>query len=114
MALLAELSKGLQPIPEFPEYISRIQFTPTPPPGTSFAEARADRYNPGVTLPLDGSFPAVEYNMHVDDNLYATAGIDQINGLWVAVSPVFKGYWEKTNLSFDPANLTWRSSWHTL
>jgi hypothetical protein len=78
MALLADLSKGLQPVPEFPEYISRVQFTPPPPPGTSFAEARADRFNPGVALPPDGSFPLVEYNMHVDDNLYAAAGIDQM------------------------------------
>jgi hypothetical protein len=65
-------------MPEFPEYISQVQFTPPPPHGTSFAEAQANHYNPGVALPLDSSFPPVEYNMHVDDNLYAAAGINQM------------------------------------
>jgi hypothetical protein len=32
MALSAELSKGMEPEPEYPEYINRVQFTPPPPP----------------------------------------------------------------------------------
>jgi hypothetical protein len=78
MALSAELSRGRELVPEYPEYINSVKFTPPPPPGMRFAEAQADRFNPGVAIPSDGSFPPVEYNMHVDDNLYAAAGIDQM------------------------------------
>ena len=75
MALSAELSKGGHPVPDFPEYINHVEFTPPPPPELRFTEARADKYNPGVPRPPDGSFPPVAYNMHVDDNLYAAAGV---------------------------------------
>jgi hypothetical protein len=47
-------------------------------PGTRFAKAQADRFTPSIAIPPDGSFPPIEFNMHVDDNLYATAGIDQM------------------------------------
>jgi hypothetical protein len=78
MALSRELSRGLHPVPEFPEYLDKVQFAPPPPPEFKFPEARADRFNPGVVMPSDGSLPPVEYNMHVDDNLYAAAGADQM------------------------------------
>jgi hypothetical protein len=74
MALSTDYSKGTRPIPDYPEYLDRVKFNPPPPPGFQFVQAQADKYNPGVTLPSDGSFPTVAYNMHVDDNLYAAAG----------------------------------------
>jgi hypothetical protein len=90
MALSREISRGLQPVPEFPEYLGKVQFALPPSPEFKFPEARADRFNPGVVTPLDGSLPPVEYNMHVDDNLYAAAGEENmrwamrcsIAGLW--------------------------------
>lgn len=75
MALSTELAKGAHHVPDFPEYINQVEFTPSPPPDLRFTEARADKYNPGVPRPTNGSFPPVEYNMHVDDNLYAAAGV---------------------------------------
>ena len=78
MALSREISRGRQPVPEFPEYLDHVKFGPPPPPGFHFPEARADQFNPGIVTPSDGSFPPVEYNMHVDDNLYGAAGPDQM------------------------------------
>jgi hypothetical protein len=78
MALSTELAKGAHPVPEFPDYIEKVKFTPPPSPNCRFAEARADKYNPGAPRPPDGQFPTVEYNMHVDDNLYAAAGVDHM------------------------------------
>jgi hypothetical protein len=78
MALSAELSKGLQYVPEYSEYLDKVRFAPPPPLGTQFVEARPDRYNPGAAPSLDGVHIPIEYNMHVDDNLYAAAGVDQM------------------------------------
>jgi hypothetical protein len=78
MAVSHELSKGARPVPDFPEYIGQVRFTSPPPPGFQFAKARPDRFNPGVELPTDGSVVPTEYNMHVDDNLYAAAGVDRM------------------------------------
>jgi hypothetical protein len=79
IAVSTELSAGRHPVPEFPEYLDHVRFTPPPPPGLRFTPARADRYNPGVPHQPDGSsqFP-VTYKMHVDDNLYAAAGVDHM------------------------------------
>jgi hypothetical protein len=74
MALSTELANGNHHIPEFPEYLDKVQFTPPPSSDVQFTEACADKYNPGTPRPLLGSLPSVAYNMHVDDNLYAAAG----------------------------------------
>lgn len=76
MALSTHLSRNLEPIPEYPEYMDKVQFAPPPPAGTIFAQARADKFNPGVIFPSDGSSPAVPFPMHVEDCLYAAAGED--------------------------------------
>ena len=76
MALSTELSKGRHDVPAYAEYLGKVHFAPLPPPGFRFAEARPDQYNPGVALPLDGSHPPTEYNMHIDDNLYAATGVE--------------------------------------
>jgi hypothetical protein len=78
MALLTELAKGAHPIPEFPDYIKKVKFSTPPLPNSKFAEARTDKYNAGVPRPPDGQFPMVEYNMHMDNNLYATTGINHM------------------------------------
>jgi hypothetical protein len=78
MALSREYSKGLHAIPEFSEYLDRVRFDPPPPPGFKFAQARPDRFNPGITMPTDGTRPPTEYNMYVDDNLYAAASPDDM------------------------------------
>ena len=78
MALSTELAKGAHPVPEFPEYIDKVQFTSPPSPNCRFAQARPDKHNPGVQRPPEGLLPSVEYNMHVDDNLYATAGVEHM------------------------------------
>ena len=80
MALSKELSRGYKPVPEFPEYLEAVKFAPPPPPGTRFTQARADRFNPGIPQPADGSLPPTEFNMHVDDALYAAAGKSRM--LW--------------------------------
>lgn len=74
MALATHFSGGPQSIPEFPEYLNAVEFAPKASLGTVFARARPDKFNPGVPIPADGSFPPVSYNMHVDDNLYAAVG----------------------------------------
>jgi hypothetical protein len=78
MALSREYSKGLHDIPEFSEYLDRVRFVPPPPPGFQFAQARPDRFNQGIVIPTDGSHPPTEYNMYVDDNLYAAASHDDM------------------------------------
>jgi hypothetical protein len=78
MALSTELSTGRHPVPEFPEYLTQVQFAAPPSPEVRFAPACADRFNPGVSVPADGSLPPIAYNMHVDDNLYAAAGVAQM------------------------------------
>jgi hypothetical protein len=47
MAVSTELAKGGHHVPEFPEYLDKVQFTPPPPSDFKFAEAHADTYNPG-------------------------------------------------------------------
>ena len=74
MAISMELSQGLHPVPEYPEYIEKVQFAPPPPQGFKFTVAHRDQFNPGVLVPANGLFLPVDYNMYVDDNLYATAG----------------------------------------
>jgi hypothetical protein len=74
MALSTELSKGKKPVPEYNDYLNDVAFAPPPPPGTVFAKARPDGYNPGVMIMTDGSYPAAPFPMHVDDCLYAAAG----------------------------------------
>jgi hypothetical protein len=78
MALSEALSKGNETVPEFPEYIDKVRFAPPPPPDCQFAEVRPDRYNPGTVIPPPGSPPSVQFNMHVDDNLYAAAGVEHM------------------------------------
>jgi hypothetical protein len=78
MALSEYLSKGAEPVPEFSEYLSEVKFGPPPPPGTHFAPAYPDSLNPGAPIPLPGLPAPVSYNMHVDDNLYAAAGIEHM------------------------------------
>ena len=74
MALSTQLSRNLQPVPEYHEYMDQVTFAPPPPPGTTFATARADRLNPGIVMPPDGSSPAAPFPTHVDDALYAAVG----------------------------------------
>jgi hypothetical protein len=78
MAISMELATGAHSVPEFPEYLDHVRFTPPPLPGTTFARARADRFNPGAPSSSDDSMPSVAYNMHVDDNLYAAAGVEHM------------------------------------
>jgi hypothetical protein len=74
MALSTKLSRGLEPVPAYQDYMDMVTFAPPPPPGTIFAVARPDRFNPGITIPSDGTNPAVPFPMHVDDGLYAAVG----------------------------------------
>jgi hypothetical protein len=78
MALSEAYSKGTEPVPEFSEYIDKVRFAPPPPPDCQFAEVRPVRYNPGVVIPSPGSPPSVQYNMHVDNNLYAAARVEHM------------------------------------
>jgi hypothetical protein len=79
IAVSTELSAGRHSVPEFPEYLDQVRFMPPTPPGLHLTPARADRYNPGAPRQPVGSsqFP-VTYKMHVDDNLYAAAGVDHM------------------------------------
>ena len=72
IALAKELSKGNEPIPAYDDYLTAVRFAPKAPPNTVFARARKDSLNPGV-LDASGNPLPCEFNMHVDDNLYAAA-----------------------------------------
>jgi hypothetical protein len=74
MALSTELSKGKKPVPRYKDYLNDVAFAPQLPPGTVFAKARPNGYNPGVMIMGDGSYPAAPLPMHVDNCLYAAAG----------------------------------------
>jgi hypothetical protein len=74
MALSTELSKSKKPVPEYKDYLKDVAFAPPPPPGTVFAKARPNRYNPGALITADGLYPTAPFPMHVDDCLYAAAG----------------------------------------
>jgi hypothetical protein len=74
MALATQLSRGLQFVTEYATYLDQVVFAPPPLPGTKFAQARPDRFNPGVPIPFDGTLPAAPFPMHVDYCLYASAG----------------------------------------
>lgn len=76
-ALATELCKGEQEVPEYEEYLNAVQFAPPPEATVQFVPARADRFNPGV-LDESGKQRPTEFNMHVDDNLYAAAGEEQM------------------------------------
>jgi hypothetical protein len=78
MALSEAYSKGTEPVPEFSEYINKVHFAPPPPPHCQFAEVCPDCYNPGAVIPSPGLPPSVHYNMHIDDNLYAAAGVEHM------------------------------------
>jgi hypothetical protein len=78
MAKATELDRlGAEGVPDFPEYIDAVQFAPEPDEDTVFVQARPDRFNKGV-LDIDGKPLPTEYNMHVDDNLYAQVGITRM------------------------------------
>jgi hypothetical protein len=81
MALSEHLSQGAEPVPEYADYLSDVKFGPPPPVDFQFAPATSDRLNPGAEVPFPGMPPTVSYNMHVDDNLYAAAGVDHMK--WV-------------------------------
>jgi hypothetical protein len=63
-------ANGQDIVPEYSDYLDAVQFTPPPPIGTIFVQARPDKFNPGV-LDDNGNQEPTGYNMHVDDNLYA-------------------------------------------
>jgi hypothetical protein len=68
MALSTELSKGLQPVPEYSDYLDQVVFAPPPPPGAMFEEVRPP-FQPRSAHPVDGSYPPAPFPMHVDDYL---------------------------------------------
>jgi hypothetical protein len=79
MALSEVYSKGTEHIPgEFSEYIDKVCFAPPPPPDCQFAKVCPDHHNPGAVIPSPGLPPSVPYNMHVDNNLYAAAGVEHM------------------------------------
>ena len=81
MALASHLSIGEDlHVPEFERHMNAITFAPPPAPGTYFATARPDKYNQGVINP-DGSSKPAEFNMYVDDDLYAAVGVDRMRWL---------------------------------
>jgi hypothetical protein len=81
MSLASRLSMGDMYVPEFERHMEAMTFTPPLTPDTYIVPARPDKFNQGVINP-DGSRQPVEYNMYVDDNLYA--GVGQANLRWVS------------------------------
>ncbi len=63
-------ANGQDTVPEYSDYLDAVQFAPPLPTGTVFVQAHPDKFNPGV-LDKNGNQETTEYNMHVDDNLYA-------------------------------------------
>ena len=68
---------GQDTVPEYSDYLDAVQFAPPPPIGIVFAQARPDKFNQGV-LDENGNQEPTEYNMHVDDNLYAEVGEERM------------------------------------
>jgi len=68
------LSETNTSVPSFSEYLDNVVFEPNPPTDTVFVPAIKDKYNQGVMDENDKRKPT-EFNMHVDDNLYAEVGI---------------------------------------
>jgi hypothetical protein len=56
------------------DYLKDVAFAPPPSPGTVFAKALPNWYNPGAMILADGSYPAAPFPMLVDDCLYAAVG----------------------------------------
>ena len=71
-ALATDYCSGLEDIPEYEEYLNAVEFAPPPDESVQFVPARPDRFNQGV-LDASGKPKPTEYNMHVDDNMYAAA-----------------------------------------
>ena len=61
-------------VPAFDDYLDKVTFQPEPEQDVNFAPAEKDKYNQGV-FDENGRRKPTEYNMHVDDNLYAEVGI---------------------------------------
>jgi hypothetical protein len=66
MALATQLSRSLQFITEYADYLDQVIFVPPPLPGTNFAQTHSNHFNPGVPVPFDGTLPAAPFPMHVD------------------------------------------------
>ena len=72
-ALAEHYSASNAKVPGFPEYLDKVVWQPDPEPGTVFIPAVKDKYNPGV-FDENGNRLPTQFNMHVDDNLYAEVG----------------------------------------
>lgn len=78
MALATELNRRRDDsVPEYREYLGAVEFSPPPDETVEFTPARRDKFNPGV-LDENGQPSPTEYNMHVDDNLYAEVGEEEM------------------------------------
>ena len=74
MALATELNrKDKNTIPTYDDYLNAVKFAPPRSDDIHFVPARPNSFNRGV-LNEKGNQEPTEYNMHVDDNLYAEVG----------------------------------------
>jgi hypothetical protein len=79
MALAKYLdSNGSQSVPAYKEYLGTVQFADLPNETVTFIQARPDHFNPGV-LDSNGDPLPTEYNMYVNDNLYAQVGQERMH-----------------------------------
>jgi hypothetical protein len=79
MALAKYLdSNGAQSVPAYEEYLDAVQFADLPNETVTFVQACPDCFNPSV-LDSNGDPLPTEYNMYVDDNLYAQVGQERMN-----------------------------------
>jgi hypothetical protein len=78
MALAKYLdSNGAQSVPAYEEYLDAVQFDDLPDKTVKFVQAYPDCFNPGI-LDSNGDPLPTEYNMYVDNNLYAQVGQDRM------------------------------------
>jgi hypothetical protein len=66
-------SNGTQLVPAYEEYLDAVQFADLPDKTVKFIQAHPDCFNPSV-LDSNGDPLPMEYNMYVNDNLYAQVG----------------------------------------
>jgi len=72
-ALAEHYSATNTPVPDFPEYLEKVQFCPEPDATITFAPAVADKFNPGV-LDSTGKQKLTKFSMHVNNSQYTEVG----------------------------------------
>jgi hypothetical protein len=78
LAMVLNYSSNESLIPEFKEYLGDVTFASSPNSNVHFERIQVDCFNQGV-FDGNGAYKPMQFNMHIDDNLYAKVGIEWIH-----------------------------------